>query len=195
MAELVLARMAPDTETPAGSQLAIDEFAALYRDHVKTVVRTLRRAGVQPDAIDDCAQEVFVVAARRLQSRPLVGSLRAWLVGVARNVAAHELRARSRAQRRDRCAPPPGGTRSPEQDVQTRERLAFVESFIEGLAESQREVFVLAQIEGLTAPEIAELLGVNCNTVYTRLMRARRAFQLAIGERRARSGEDDDGAR
>jgi RNA polymerase sigma-70 factor (ECF subfamily) len=44
---------------------------------------------------------------------------------------------------------------------------------------------VLAELETLPAPEIAEALGINVNTVYSRLRTARRAFEAAVGRYRA----------
>jgi RNA polymerase sigma-70 factor (ECF subfamily) len=46
--------------------------------------------------------------------------------------------------------------------------------------EDKREVFVLAEIEALSVVEIADVLGVNLNTVYSRLRTARQTFQRAL---------------
>ena len=51
-----------------------------------------------------------------------------------------------------------------------------------GLDETKREVFILAELEGLTLAEISEALGVNQNTVASRLRAARREFEVALDE-------------
>jgi RNA polymerase sigma-70 factor (ECF subfamily) len=45
---------------------------------------------------------------------------------------------------------------------------------LDQLPEGQRSVFRLSDLEGMSAPEIAERLGLNLNTVYSRLRAARR---------------------
>jgi RNA polymerase sigma-70 factor (ECF subfamily) len=50
---------------------------------------------------------------------------------------------------------------------------------------------VLAQLEEMTVPEIAELLGANVNTVYARLRTARREFDAAYARHRARSASTE----
>jgi len=54
------------------------------------------------------------------------------------------------------------------------ERGRALMSALERLSEEQRAVFVMADLEELSAPEIAEVLSVNLNTVYSRLRSARR---------------------
>jgi RNA polymerase sigma-70 factor (ECF subfamily) len=48
---------------------------------------------------------------------------------------------------------------------------------------------VLAELEQMTAPEISSVLGVNLNTVYSRLRLARRDFDAALARHRARRSE------
>ncbi len=179
--------MAPPTVTcangeasaPAEELSSVEVFDRMYRAHAKTVLRCLR-AFVDAEAVDDCAQEVFLIAAQRLSTRREGTSTRAWLVGIARNVAMHHRRWRERAIRRERLAAPPRAPRSPEQEIDVQANLRFVEAFIAGLAPRYREVFVLANVEGMTAPEISAVLGLRPNTIYTRLARARRAFEAAV---------------
>ena len=52
--------------------------------------------------------------------------------------------------------------------------------------DQKREVFVLAELEQLPVPEIAEAIGVNVNTAYSRLRLAREAFNQAIARHQAR---------
>ena len=82
-------------------------------------------------------------------------------------------------------APPPMPT-DPVEALHRREAEALVESFLATLDEDSRMVFVLVEIEGMTAPEVEVALGVKLNTVYSRLRRARAAFARVIeteGER------------
>lgn len=58
------------------------------------------------------------------------------------------------------------------------------------LDDSKRTVFVLSQLEQLSAVEIAEALGENVNTIYSRLRAARALFDAAL--RRHRSNQERD---
>ena len=160
----------------------VDRFSAVYGAHFRFVWRTLRALGVPAAATDDAAQDVFVVVHRRLGDFDGRAPIRAWLFGIARNVAR---RHRERAHRE-----PPlhlvGEGRALDDTMQLREAASLVERFLDTLDDDQRAVFVLAQLEGLTAPEIAEALGVNPNTVYSRLRTARLKFERAVARQTAR---------
>jgi RNA polymerase sigma-70 factor (ECF subfamily) len=58
-----------------------------------------------------------------------------------------------------------------------------VYSFLEELPAPQREVFVLAELELESAPDIASALGVPLNTVYSRLRLARARFEAWVQTR------------
>ena len=75
---------------------------------------------------------------------------------------------------------------TPHEQLQRAEATRLVHSLLDTLSEEQREAFVLAQLEKLSAPEIAEVLGLPVNTVYSRIRLARRAFNEAGRRLRAR---------
>ncbi len=64
-----------------------------------------------------------------------------------------------------------------------REAVALVHDFLAGLDQAQAIVFYLADVEGLTAPEIAGAIDVKLNTVYGRLRLARLRFEKFVDER------------
>ena len=63
-----------------------------------------------------------------------------------------------------------------------------LEHLLDALDDDKREVFVLAELEQMSAPEIAEALEMNLNTVYSRLRVARQEFDEALARHRARDG-------
>jgi len=75
--------------------------------------------------------------------------------------------------------------RSPLQEAETRDKLRLVDELLRSLDDDKREVFVLAHLEQMTAPEIAEILSENVNTVYSRLRAAKEEFEQALERRRA----------
>ena len=167
-------------------------LATLYRQEFAFVWRTLRYLGVPPASVEDAAQEVFITAHRRLASfDPTRASIRSWLYGIARNTARHHHRwARRWDPRRlpESTAEAVDPALDPEARVARVEVVEVVERCLAALDPRRREVFVLHEIEGFSAPEIAELLGIKLNTVYSRLARARSRFQAATARHLAREG-------
>lgn len=164
---------------PAPESVIAPDFAAAYREHHDFVWRILRYFGVPSAALDDKVQDVFLVAYRRWADLDPTASLRSWLFGIARRVAADLRRSTVRAERRLQAVPAPTGGPGPDQVLAQAEAAAFVESFLKDLDEDKRTVFMLAEIERLTAPEIAEATGAKLNTVYSRLRAARALFDAA----------------
>jgi RNA polymerase sigma-70 factor, ECF subfamily len=148
------------------------EFEAVYAEHFAFVWRALRAFGVGPKNLEDAVQDVFVVVHRRFGAWD-EGAIRPWLGGVARRVAAARRRSLERHRRRIEALPEPQHVHPIEARADARHRLERIAAAIDELSPERREVYVLAELEGLRPPEIAIVLGCNLNTVYSRLRRAR----------------------
>lgn len=180
----------PSCTARAGEEVRAPCLATLYRQEFAFVWRTLRYLGVPAASVEDAAQEVFITAHRRLAAFDSArGSARSWLYGIARNTARHHHRwARRRDPQRLAVVEPEVAdpAADPEAWVSRVEVAEVVERGLAKLDQRRREVFVLHEIEGLSAPEIAELLGIKVNTVYSRLARARTRFRAAVARQQAR---------
>lgn len=164
------------------------EFAGLYLRFHDGIRRTLGCLGVPTAALDDAVQEVFVVVHRRMDDPARIESVRGWMYGIARRVAWRHHRTAGRIARKHAAveAPVDDGS-TPERELERREAIAFMQGFLDGLDPDQREVFVLAEIEGLSAPEIATVVEGKLNTVYSRLRLARARFEQALARQHARA--------
>jgi RNA polymerase sigma-70 factor (ECF subfamily) len=153
----------------------------LFRHNAAHVARTLRRLGVTAASLDDAVQDVFIVVMRHLSKFRPGSSERAWLSAIALRVASDYRRAhkRRRLTPLDECLPQ-GPGQSPFDHVVRSQSLSAVMHALDSLPEVQREVFLLADVEEMTAPEIAALTGAKVPTVYTRLLTARRRFGEAL---------------
>lgn len=164
-------------------------FDALYEEEFAFVWRSCRRLGVADAALDDVVQEVFLVVHRRFHDFERRSSLRTWLFGIVVGVVRNHRRT---ARRKD----PPGSGEDaddlpspglePHAHAEQAEAARLVHRLLDALDEDKREVFVLAELEQLTAPEIAAALALNLNTVYSRLRAARLEFERALERERAR---------
>lgn len=174
------------TRPPAMGDDALDLRAA-FREHHDFVWRSLAHLGVVEEWVDDAVQDVFVIAHRRRDAFDGRAPVRHWLYGIARNVALKYRERRARAITREGELSP-GATideaRAVEAELSRTEAATFVERFLDSLDPDQRAVFVLADVEGHSAVEIAALVGSNINTVYSRLRLARRRFEHAVAARR-----------
>jgi RNA polymerase sigma-70 factor (ECF subfamily) len=160
------------------------ELDHLFKEHFPFVWRLLRRLGVRPEALDDATQDVFMVALRRAPEFRGQSSYQTWLFGIACNVAREQRRKGQRASAFEPVEPLENALRSgqasPLEQASQAQALRFVESFLDTLDDAKREVFILAELEQMTAPEIVQATGANLNTVYSRLRAAREAFASLI---------------
>jgi RNA polymerase sigma-70 factor (ECF subfamily) len=171
--------------------LAFDE---LYEAHFDFVWRSARRLGVHDGAVDDVVQETFLVVHRRLADFEGRSALKTWLFGILlRVVRDHRRHLRRKAPHSIRPeAPTDPETLTAQSEHGPHERAAKTEAvralhaILDELDDEKREVFILAELEQMTAPEMAEALGVNLNTVYSRLRAARMEFEQAVSRHRAR---------
>lgn len=148
--------------------------------HLDTVWRALRRLGVPEAGADDAVQQVFMVAARRLEEIDARRE-RQYLLGIALRVASD---ARHALQRRREV--PMGDSREVERHVSESETVPLAEqlvdekraravlaSFLERMPTELREAFVLFELEEMAAPAVAEILDIPAGTVASRVRRAR----------------------
>lgn len=162
------------------------DLRAAFREHHDFVWRSLAHLGVSADGVDDAVQDVFVIAHRRRADYDGRAPVRHWLYGIARNVALKHRERSARVASREGAAPSRAEVSvvTGEAELSRVEASSFVERFLAGLDDDQRAVFVLADIEGHSAVEIAAMVGTNVNTVYSRLRLARRRFEQAVAVRR-----------
>jgi len=180
--------------SPAGATLDPARLERAARDSFQFIWRCLRRFGVRPDhAVDDAAQRVFEIAARRrLTIAP--GNERAFFFKTALYVAA-EIR-RQAARRREwpdeaRVQAEVDPATGPERLLDQRRWRTVLDELLESLSLKLRTVFVLYELEGLSMAEIAGLLELRPGTVASRLRRAREEFHAQA--RRLRERFDDFG--
>ena len=155
-------------------------FAVCFQRFHSDVVRYARRR-VGPEMAGDVAAEVFVVAWRRIDDLMSVDNQLAWLYGVARLTVANTMRSerrRSTLQRRTAAAT---GLEEPSEPSGGTETLAALGR----LAPKDQEVLRLVAWEGLKGKALALALGTSEVAARSRLHRARRRFERALGAERA----------
>ena len=185
---------APEDSAGTARHESVSDFDQLVHDHLDFVWRLLRRFGLSPADADDAAQQVFLVAARKLDQVP-TGTERTFLYGTARRMAANARRSR---HRRNEVGAEPleelwSDGAAPDELVELGRAAALLDELLDGLPEKLRRVLVLAELEDATVPAIAELEGLPMGTAASRLRRARAAFarvlSRAVGRNPFANGE------
>jgi RNA polymerase sigma-70 factor (ECF subfamily) len=166
-------------------------FRQVYDAYFAFVWRAVANRGVPREALDDAVQEVFLVVHRKLPEFEGRSSIRTWLAGIVRRVVAdHVKRRRNQAagtKPLDDEIQPIDVAPEPAVELERRAAAALVDGLLAKMSETQREVFVLYELEEMTAREIAELTASNENTVQTRLRAARKIFEQGLLRHRAQT--------
>ncbi len=167
----------------AGDRAALE---ALLQHHERRIYDFGLRMCRHPEDAEDVLQETLLTAARRLDGFRGESALSTWLYAIARS---HCIKRRTRrrsvaasvvldeATGRELADPAP----DPAEQAAARELVDQVRAALASLTREQREVLVLRDGEGLTAPEVAAVLGIDVGAVKARLHRARAALRERLG--------------
>jgi len=163
----------------AGDRRALDTLIRRYQGQV---LRFGRRLCGDPHDAEDVLQETFLAMARSLGGYQGKAALSTWLYTVARSFCIKKRRRRKDApahvesidellpgQQRALVDP----DRRPDDRLEASQVQAALDRAIAGLDPKYREVLVLRDVEGLTAPEVGSVLGLTIEAVKSRLHRAR----------------------
>lgn len=155
-------------------------LVAAYREHFQFVWRSARRLGAPPAAVDDVVQDVFLIVARRLAEFRGDASMRTWLFAITMRVVQFHRRTDSRHLRRVEAFAEAHAEAGGVDPYARRDASDTLLKLLDQLDDDRRAVLVLAELEGMTAQEIAAGLGLNVNTVYSRLRVARQQLERAL---------------
>ena len=173
----------PGAATSGKSSSGTLRLRRLVEAHSAFLWQTLRRIGVPMASLDDAIQQVFLVAANRLDEI-VPGAEKAFLFQTAMYVSSHMRRGLARRPERPledhhvSTLSDPAPTADDLLDRRYARRV--LDEVLDAMSQDLRVVFVLHELEGKTAREIAEYVGIPTGTATSRLRRAREEFrQLA----------------
>jgi RNA polymerase sigma-70 factor (ECF subfamily) len=140
---------------------------------------------------EDVAQEAMVRLWRIAgQWRSGEAQLSTWLYRVTLNLCTDRQRSARRrpTEALDLVAEPADARADTEAALMQRERAAALEAALATLPDRQRQAVVLRHIEGLTNPEISEIMGVGVEAVESLTARGKRALTAALADRKSALG-------
>jgi RNA polymerase sigma-70 factor (ECF subfamily) len=189
-----------DTETVTNGlspEVAPDVRAELEAEalgYIDSLYRTALRMTRNPADAEDLVQEAYLRAFRSLHQFKPGTNLRAWIFRIMTNAYINEYRKRSRRPTNsslddleefylydhliDSGVQPT--SERPEDVVLNRLTAQDVIDALDGLSDDFREVVILADVEGFSYREIAEIMDIPVGTVMSRLYRARRRLQRSL---------------
>lgn len=189
----------PDPADDVGAELATPADAAVtpetvFRDYAPRIFHIARRMlGNDADA-EDVAQDVLLQVIRKLDTFRGESALGTWLHRVTVNAALAHRQKRANRQKRETgdavdelldadlrsSGPMQRWNTPPDEPVLAAEQAALIEDAITRLPAPFRDVYVLADVEGMPNAEIADLLGLSVPAVKSRLHRARLRMRDAL---------------
>jgi RNA polymerase sigma-70 factor, ECF subfamily len=178
---------ASGSNTGSGGPVELPDFATVYDQNFAFVWRLAANSRVPPSHLDDVVQETFLAIHRKLPTFEGRSSLRTWIAAITRNTAKEFLRRKRHQLLGEELDLDSSASASmgPAEQLEAAAAAQLLDQFLDELPEEQREVFLLAEVEQMTANEIAQVLDVNPNTVRTRLRAARMSVQASLARHRA----------
>lgn len=162
-------------------------LTAIYESQSAFVWRSLRRLGVVEAEVPDAMQDVFLVVHRRLSDFEQRSSLRTWLFGIAMRVASGYVRRNPRRREEPLTdLPLTGAEPNPAEHASRSEAVDLLYALLQELPAEQRATFILAELEQMSVPEIANAMNTNLHTATSRLKAARRRFEQGLLRHRQR---------
>lgn len=161
-------------------------FDEVYAETFRSVWAGAKRLRVPANAIDDIVQEVFVAVHRQLGTFQ-GGHIKAWVFGFLARAVCNYRRTCQRkgaGQALGSAVDDPdsivGHGVSPLDRLLQREAAAVLHQVLDNLGEARASLFVMTEVEGMTAPEISSVTDANLSTVYGRIRAMRIEFDRQL---------------
>jgi RNA polymerase sigma-70 factor, ECF subfamily len=174
--------------TAAGADVAAvhvrdpERLERAIHDDYRFIWRLLRRFGVAEMQAEDAAQQVFLIVAERLDDIA-PGRERSFAFGTAMRVAQSVKRRLAREVPHEGMDDRASAHTGPDVLVEQKRARELLDEVLQAMTVDARTVFILYELEALSAPEIAALIEVPLGTVASRLRRARELFRTLVAER------------
>ena len=131
--------------------------------------------------VEDIVQEVFLSAYKNIHSfNPEIRRFSTWLFRIARNKCLNEIKKRKEQLVPE--LPDVAGLQNPVDDLLTKEVFIKLDNALNQLSFRHRTVFILAELQGLSYAEIAQIEGISIGTVKSRLSRTKEKLRHILKE-------------
>jgi RNA polymerase sigma-70 factor (ECF subfamily) len=191
MQTLTLPAILPDQEAEFLARLRSGDahaVAHVYAQHHAPLCSFARRFLGDDQAAEDLIHDVFVSLPDLIHKFEAGRSMRGFLFGVVANRARHYMRAAARRRafatrllrQTETAADASLSPSCPQAHIERRKLAEALRRALDNLSLDQRLVFTLCELEELSGPEVAEMLGVPEGTIRTRLHHARKRIRAHL---------------
>lgn len=154
----------------------LESFEIVYKATAEFVYNVAYRVLYNRQEAQEVTQEVFLSVYRKLKGFRFQSSFKTWVYRIAVNYAINRAKKNSNERNRrkeyyESADAPPAAV---EPAIGTQDQSETVDAYLRALNPQQRTCIILRNIEGLSYRQIADTMGVNINTVRSRLKRARK---------------------
>lgn len=170
----------------------MDALGVLYMRYGKMVASAVAASApmLPRQEVEDLSQDVFLTVSKCSGAYREKGKFRSWLYSIAVRTAKRRrrmIRVRKQllSENGGRAFGVSGGTPAPEDRVAVR--MDLLTAFKE-LSDIQRQLLVLFEYQGMSGEDIAALLDMKLNTVWSHLRRARSAVLSALNREPLKNG-------
>jgi len=169
-----------------GDEREVKNVSVIFEGDYQRIFRYIMSMIRDTTEAEDLTQETFLRAYRRRDSLRDEGAQTTWLYRIATHVCLDRLRQYARRAPKeseidlDEMDVAEPDTPSLQQEIERDEMSECVQSYLNNLSDSYRAAILLHDMHELTAPEIAQLLGLSLDTVKIRLHRARNKLRIAL---------------
>jgi len=162
-----------------GDRIAMEELLASVAPSIQRF--GMRMCKATHDA-DDVLQDTLLAVAQHLPEFEGRSSFTSWVFALTRSACARRRRGLKNAPpvSDERMIEQPDAAPSPEARAEGNQLARVVEQALAGLSEDYREVILLRDVEGLSAPEAAAAIGISVDALKSRLHRAREALRTSL---------------
>ena len=180
----------------SGDEIALDE---LIRRKTQPLLQVVFRVLGDLEEARDVVQVAFLRMWEHRDRYDARWSPNTWIYRIATNLAIDHLRSRRSRERhqepyRRHLHQVSEGAGRGFDELQQREVMAIFQELSAGLSEKQRLAFLLREVEGLSSPEVAEILGCRESTVRNHLFNARKVLQREVRRRYPEYAQEPGGA-
>ena len=169
----------------ADLQMDDNLFAGLVEEHQASLRVFVRSLGMEPDWVDDLAQDAFVLAYREMDSYDPERDFGKWLRGIARNLVRNELRKQGRHRRilHEGLSQHLLEFSEQEEDQFEAGHVSALRDCVEQLPNKSRELVHSRYYEGWNASILADKFEMKASTIRQALLRIRRQLHQCINQR------------
>ena len=170
----------------------LKEFRELILQHEYAVRMCIRVMGIREGYVDDLAQETFILAYKKFHTYDQTRSLRAWLLGLAKNLVLNE---RRKTGRRNRLLSEKYSILVSENYEQTVEVVTeehdinVLNKCLEKLPDNHRKMIQLKYFKDMNSSEIGETMNKGASNIRHMLRRVLESLKVCVFKERQEAGE------